>query len=499
MSTRRTTLFLILALGVLAGGLRFCRLGDWPFHGDELPTLQETASLFGEIDVPSDSQSARLPRLVPLSYTLHYLGYQLFGRDEFGSRVLIALLGTLNVLIVFIGLDRPLGRIPALATALLMALWPEHLFRSQENRFYMIASVCASLCMVLGAQAVYRRSLGVAAAASLAAIAAVLAHTLQGLLLGGLFTAFLAAAWVARDRRLGRLVVVSLAALVPALFLLVWHVLPLARSWNNGEQWGFGNLHSIMASISQLGWPITLLTLLGIIGACKRRGEQDSYWLAWAGLWASATLVLPFCVQYHPGYIFPLTLGALVLAGRAVAQIYEALQRQNVVAARAWLGLAVLLNLPGLVSHYVDGSCFDFRTSAHYVSAHWQPGDRVATASPTLLKHYLADGIEPLPVKGTDPVPKLRQLARDPGRLWIVFPSARSGKPEALREWLGRNCSQRLMLCKNRFDYYQNVTEVFLYEPHDSGPRWTRRDAEDFPHRILDSSFRARSQAPMDQ
>jgi hypothetical protein len=489
MPARRTTLLLVLALGVLAAGLRFWRLGDWPFHGDEVPTLQEAAVLFGEVEVPPDSQAARLPRLVPLSYALHYIGYQLFGWDEFGSRALIALLGTLNVLIVFVGLDRPLGRIPALATALLIALWPEHLFRSQENRFYMIAAVCASLCMVLGAQAVYRRSVAMAALAATMAIVAVLAHTLQGLLLGGLFTAFVATYWLARDRRLGRLVVVVVASGVPALALVVWHVLPLARSWNSGEQWGFSNVHAVMSSVSQLGWPVALLALLGAIAAWKRRGEQDGYWLVWAGVWASATLLLPLCLQYHPGYVFPLTLGAVVLAGRAIAQIYEALQRQNPLAARAWLVLAVVLNLPSLVSHYVDGSCYDFRTSARYVSSHWQPGDRVATASPMLLKHYLAEGIEPVPVKGTDPVPKLRQLAREPGRLWIVFPSSRSGKPEALRDWLGRHCSQRLMLCKNRFDYYQNVTEVFLYEAPDPGPRWTKRDAEE---RILGVSLPTR-------
>jgi hypothetical protein len=479
MSNRRATLLIVLVLAVLAGGLRFFRLGDWPFHGDELPTLQETASFVGTFDAPESSQIYRMPRLVPLSYVTHYVGYELFGRDEFGSRSILALLGTLHVLLVFLGLDKPLGRIPALATALLLALWPEHLFRSQENRFYMIAAFWASLCMVAGAQAVYRRSILLAVLACFAALATILAHTPQATVLVGLCVSFAATAWLARDRRLTRLVVVAAGGSVVVLGVAAWHALPLVRGWNSGEEWGFSGGHSILASVSQLGWPVVLLALLGAVSAVKRRGEQDGYWLTWATLWAAVTLLLPFVVQYHPGYVFPLTLAVLVLAGRAIALVYENLRTQNALAAAAWLGLAALLNLPGVVSHYRDGSRYDFRGSAEYVNAHWQPGDRVATASPTLLKHYLADGIEPVVFKGTNPLPRLREFARGPGRLWIVFPSSRAGKPEALRDWLGKHCAQHLVLCQKRFDYYEYVTEVFLYEPSDPGPRWTQRSGPD--------------------
>lgn len=479
MSNRRVTLLLVLALAVLAGGLRFFRLGAWPFHGDELPTLQETASLFGGHDAPPDSQIYRMPRLVPLSYAIHYSGYELFGRDEFGSRVMIALLGTLQVVLVFLGLDRPLGRVAALATALLLALWPEHLFRSQENRFYMIAAFWVSLCTVAGAQAVYRRSMVWAVLGCAAALAAILAHTIQGMVLVGLFAGFFVAAWIARERRMTRLVFVAVGGSAAALAVAVGHVLPLARGWNSDAEWGFGNAHSILASVSQLGWPVALLALLGAVSAWKRRGEQDGYWLAWAGLWAGAIVALPFAIPYHPGYVFPLSLAAVVLAGRTVAQIYEGLRLQNSFAAAAWLGLAALLNLPGVVSHYRDGSRYDFRGSAEYVNTHWQPGDRVATASPTLLRYYLADGIEPVVFKGANPVPRLKQYAREPGRLWIVFPSPRAGKPEAVREWLSRNCSQRLVLCKQRFDYYEYTTEVFLYEPPGDDSRSVRRKATD--------------------
>lgn len=60
------------------------------------------------IDFPHASQLYRLPRMIPVSYSLLWIGYELFGRDEFGSRVMPALLGTLQVPLVYVFL-RPLA------------------------------------------------------------------------------------------------------------------------------------------------------------------------------------------------------------------------------------------------------------------------------------------------------------------------------------------------------------------------------------------------------
>src|SRR6266849_947728 len=93
-------LAIALGLGLLAGGLRFYRLGDWPFYGDELSTFAEVDSLFGNEEVSQYSQGYRLPRLIPVGNFVHFLDYSWFGRDEFGSRVLMAVLGTLQVVVV---------------------------------------------------------------------------------------------------------------------------------------------------------------------------------------------------------------------------------------------------------------------------------------------------------------------------------------------------------------------------------------------------------------
>lgn len=463
---RRTILLIIcLELGLLAAGLRFYRLGDWPFHGDELAALDEAQSLVESHDEPLTNQKDRLPRLLPLGYFVLYLDHEIFGRDEFGSRVSTALLGALHVVLVFFFLERTLGRVPALATALLILLWPEHLYRSQENRYYMTATVCASLAMLLGAVAVQRRSFGWTFGACVAAFAAILAHTLQGLLFAGLFLAIFAAGRIAADRRVFRLLLVVAGSGLAAIIFFVCYLLPLVRGWNAGESWGYSLSHSVMASVSQLGWPIALLAFVGLLTSARGDPAQAGYWITWAALWAVAAVLLPFFVAYHPGYVFPFTLGALVLAGRAIAVIYEALRPQYALAAGVWLGVTCLFNLPSVVSHYADGSRGDLRSAGEFITENWQPGDRVAAFSPRLVKHYVAPGIEPIGLKTSDPVPDLRKLSRTSERLWIVVPSSRGGKPERLAEWLGKHCTLEMARRSKRIDYHENVTEVFLYEP----------------------------------
>jgi len=94
MWTRRIVLVLLCsAVCLLATALRFYRLGAWPFHSDEVWNLVETDALLHPTPELAGSQSGRLTRAIPLSYLVHAVGYHCFGRDEFGSRTLVALLG----------------------------------------------------------------------------------------------------------------------------------------------------------------------------------------------------------------------------------------------------------------------------------------------------------------------------------------------------------------------------------------------------------------------
>ena len=461
MKRYSTLIAIALALGLLAGGLRFYRLGAWPFFGDELATFREADALVA--DEPGDTQTDRLPRMIPLSYLIHRAGYALFGRDEFGSRAVLALLGATQVAFVFLFLHGLVGMPRALATALLLAFWPEHIFQSQMHRFYMIAAWFAGLCMLSGAWAVQRRSVIWTIVACAFALATILTHTLQGIALVGLFLSFMVAAWVRREPLPWTQLMYVIAAGVIALALAAFYLYPLARGWNGGEGWGSNPLHQLMASIYEIGWPVALLAGLGAVAAVKLADLQGCYWLTWAELWTAASLILPCVVVFHSAYAFPLALGVIVLAGCAAGQIYTYLRQQSLVLASAWIALVCALSLPSLLSHYSDGSRHDYRTAACFISNHWRPGDHVAAVAPGALRRYADVCQDAESLKTWDPLPELKQLPARPGRTWIVIPSYRPGKSEDLRRWLGTNCTQELELRPPRYDYREHVVEVYLY------------------------------------
>src|SRR5262249_28263289 len=154
-----------------------------------------------------------------------------------------------------------------------------------------------------------------------------------------------------------------------------------------------------------------------------------------------------------PAYTFPLALGVFALAGHAVARLYEGLRGRDPAVASAWVGVACLLILPGVVSHYCDGSRCDYRGAARYIADHWRPGDRVAVSSDKNLGYYLPAHIRPRSVRMTPEA--LAQVAAeaDEGRVWVVLATNRGGKPEALARYLAPRCTLQTVVRRPRLDY----------------------------------------------
>ena len=457
----RQTLLIALLLAVLACGLRFYRLGTWSFAHDELATLDEDAAFFGGASAPLASQTARLPRLVPVSYLLLHLGYQAFGRDERGARVVPALFGAASVVLVFLLLDGLLGTTVALAAAALVMLWPEHLFRSQDNRFYVIAMFFAAACLLFGARALERRSTRDAVASSLAGLLALLSHTVSVAALLIAAAGLLVSSLVRRERLPTRVLLPFGLGLLVALLFGAIVLAPLARGWNAGETWGYSLGHTILSSVNMVGWPVAILSATGLLFMAWRRGAQDLYWMtAFAG-WVLATLVLPKLVAYHPGYVFPLALGALVPAAIAIDRFAEALRPQGRRLALACVALLCLLNLPGVASYYVDGSRPDWRTAAQFVQKRWRPPDRVTSFAQAFIRYYAPECTPVIPLPLDQPVASLERLVSQPGRLWVVLSSSRVGLEPDLKTWLRHRCSCESEFVKTRYDYSENRVEVY--------------------------------------
>ncbi|QJX00377.1 hypothetical protein FTUN_8006 [Frigoriglobus tundricola] len=451
---------ILAAVLALAAAPRFARLGAWPFAGDEVATLAE-ADAFSQGDT-SDTPIARLPRAIPLAHTIHSAAHAVFGRDEFGARVAMALFGTATVGLAFLLLDRPGGRPRAVATAVLIALWPEHVFHSQYVRFYTPATFFGYAALLCGAVAIDRWSAKWMWAAAGAVLAATLCHTVTAALTGVIGVGTLAAGRACRCSPVRLLVPLCVAAVSLGVFYVIY-LRPLLAGWNSDAQWGYTSTRALLSAVNMLSWPVALLGGAGFVLLAADRTRENWYWVTVALGWLGAAAVLPRVIAFHPAYVVPFALGALVPAGHAVGRIYTALRPSGALPAWVCSALACCGSLPSLLSHELDGSRPDLRTATQYVAANRRPGDRVVAAEADVVTYYLNSPEVVIGVTGPDIAGRLAELAKAPGRMWIILPSGRAGLPPPLIAWLGRNCAHELRARKTRFDYLDYCVDVYLY------------------------------------
>jgi len=471
-------ILIVLLILTVAGTMRFAKLGTWSFDHDELFTTLETNILFGRAAVPEaylkdgtvkpeDSQLVRLPKMLPLAYATHRLGYLLFGEDEFGARVLPAVFGTLSVGVAFL-LAVPLFGTPgALSLAFLVMLWPAHVFNSQNNRFNSETFFFEAVVFLLAANVVKHRSAWSGFLLGLATCAMILCHALTGLI-WGVALAGIVAAWIA-ERRFPSLGLLTMLIVFSLLFLgfAAFYIVPLASGWNESASWGYSPLHAALATVNMLGFPVALFVGLGgLFAVTNLRNPDDAFWTTVAVGCLACVPILPKLIVFNPMYLFLFVFPLLVLAVRFANHVFLQLRERGFVVAVAWIGLVCCLNLPSLASYYLDGSRCNHREALEYVQKNWQEGDRLTGYMMGTAEWYIPDCVPRIPLRTERTAEKLQELVEanlpENGRLWIVVHSHRGGLAPELRRWLGKNCSYELRVGKKRFDYDEYTVEVFV-------------------------------------
>lgn len=442
---------------IIAGATRFARLGDWSFAGDEGYTAIEV----GTMSTPSleDPVMNVVPKVIPLSFALHDAGCRWFGSDEFGSRVLSATFGTLSIPLIVLLLWPSLGSRTSIIAGLLLLLWPEHLFQSQQFRFYMFAFFFTSLSLSVALLGMTRNSAGPLVAACGLGALAVLSHTICAPLLGVVFLAEVARCLRLKKWDTIRLLIVTAAnlAVVADYFL---RVKPLAGNMSKAEFWSPSSLYGVQSAILLIGWPVFLFAILGAVRMLNRRTSTDLFWLGGMVLWGLQTLVLPAVLPYHADYLFPLALVMLVPAAVAIELVASALVQNSKLLALTFVLVACLLPLPSVASHYSDGSRYDFRRACDFVTDQSLPTDRYAGYNCTVLNRYLPRHAEN--INSPEALVKLQEMRSQPGRIWIVLTRGRNPLPEDLAVWLREHTTLKKQFRKQRFDYHDYVVDVYL-------------------------------------
>jgi hypothetical protein len=481
----KSQFLLFFVLIILAGVMRFSYLGTWSFAMDELFTPIETHVWMGEMDVPEEyleggkqqeqTQLYRLPRALFVAHFVHWVDYKLFGENEFGSRFLMAVIGSLSIGIIFAIACPLFGTRGSLILSLLIMLFPEHLLNSQINRFYIQSFLFIAIVFLLGGYIVQKHSITAAVWIGPLAVLMVFSHSLGGLIwaiiLASIFIEFVFSGKNKNEKYSGLIFV--LLGIWSFLLLLIafFYLKPLLWNWNSIDgQWGYTPFHAVLALINRIGWSFILLSCLGtVLLFADWRNKGNKYWAACVVMSLSAILLLPLKSTFYPWYCFLFSFPIFVAITFAIDRIYNLIANADIPYRRFvgtfWIIIALLLNLSSLVSYYIDGNRLDYRSPCRYIQAHWQEGDCVAVDNIQITQYYLSDLTSVIPLRAKNTPEFLQELTekkKEKGRIWIIVHHHRNGLDPHLLDWLGRFASYEAQFRKKRLDYIENSVEVFL-------------------------------------
>jgi hypothetical protein len=469
---------LLAALIVLALALRIWRLGDWSLEGDEIFTLR-------------DSLHPRLTNARPLLYLLnYYLVRPLVPLDELGLRILPALFGVLAIPAFYFVSRHLVGTRAALFGTLLLAVNAMHVYHSQYARYWsLVFLLCAvyPFALYLGFR---ERNRGWLILGLVTCVLAVLAHPTAILLLGGLGLFLvtqlsrdrLARLWTQRSVRWGAALVVILAALAGARYLLV------LRSWIFDRprlQGGADHLlHSpggpwvkqvaiLLSYVDGLTPALALIGLLGIYLLWQSRDRSLALLLVHLLFFPMAfILLLAFRTAVSTTYLLSTTpiffIGAGVLLDRLAGIEWEL--RPRWLLSAVVTTIVILAGTPTLISLYLDGRRNDFRGAAQWLDERLAPGDVVFSDQFKTLSHYLRGASPQRLLADPAPLMKSTRMLHESGAggtLWIVKPATLQGghrtNPQlgSLKTWIYDNCQLRRSIGVARLDFRHNELQIY--------------------------------------
>ncbi len=472
---------LLAGLIAIAIALRFGRLGEWGFDSDEIFMLR-------------DSTRVRLTNPRPLLYLLnHYVVAPFLPLDEFGLRLLPAIFGVLAIPVLYLVTRRLLGTRAALFAALLLTLSPVHVIYSQFGRYWSLVFLLSALypyALYLGLRERNRRALVVGLVAG---ALATLAHPAAVLLVGGpgiwlvvtyLRPRYLKQLWSHTSVRWGILVGVIVVGAIAVRFI------PILYGWISAhdENPGSGQfllrappralkpLVYILAYTDGLTVPVVLIGAVGIYLIWRERDRYLGLFLASLFLFPLAFLCLIlFRTPVSTYYLLPAAPVFFMGAGVFLDRVFEMDWRLR----PRWLlpaTLTVLVLVPGmptLISQFLNGRRFDFKSVAQWLTPRLTPGDVVISDQPVALGHYLP-GTEVGRLRyDTTPLRESVQAAREANRggaLWIVAPAPAHAfrtnlKQGGLIRWIYDNCQLSNTVGRSRVDVRQQYLQVYRCPP----------------------------------
>lgn len=444
---------LLILVTLLAAVLRFYKLGEWSFWGDELFSVSGREDGFNYTLVRQSLSLALIQEVV----SIH-------GISEWSARLVPALVGILSVPLLYWPVKKMFGPAVGLLSGLLLALSPWHLYWSQNARFYTALLLFYSLALLifyLGLEADRPR------------------YLLVSLLLLGL---------AAKERLLALFFVPVIFTYLVLLQLLPWPK-PKGLRWRylaifiipgfllglffarpyllNLPDWmeGFGFVNNnpfwlLAGFVFYVGLPAVCMAAVGMVYGLQQKNRAVLL------LTLSATLPLLGIMAIAPfhytanRYIFVSLSSWLILASFAAVRLFT--HAPNGVRLLALGSLFFLIMQPVgedvLYYRYQNGNRDNWRAAFEYVHAHKEEGDLVFSINRELGNYYLQE--QTLSLNQLDPV----EIQQNGTRAWIVEDMVAQESLPGVHRWLQDQA--RLVAVLDVVVQARNFQmRVYLYDP----------------------------------
>ncbi len=445
----------LAVITLIAALLRFYKLGEWSFWGDEMLTV---------VDVPDGFNEGIFRRSFSLSLIQAVIGW--LGTSEWSARLAPSIIGILTVPVLYLPIRRLLGPGVGLLSMLLLALSPWHVYWSQNARFYTLLLLFYTLALLFlfwGFEE--QRPLMVLLGVLFLGLAA--RERLLALFLIPAYASYVVLAWVfpVRKSRTFPLRSRSLLLLLVPIMLAVFYALPYLR---NPTGWlaGFGgsNNSPLWIGAGVLYYLRLPVVALAAAGAVSLISEQRPL-----GLLLSLSAVIPplalvVVAPFHytaNRYAFVSLTSWLILAAAGAMALIPLISHKQVWPAMAIL--VILLSDPIgeliLYYNYNNGNRDDWKSAFALVRDAQGVNDLVVSNHQPVADFYMGK-----PTLRIGRIDWPEAIVNSEAPVWIVQDMTMHDFFRREDEWIRANA--RLMAVFDNHVYGRNFRmRVFYYDP----------------------------------
>ena len=451
----RSIQYLLLAIiTLLAGVLRFYKLGEWSFWYDEIFSLRDVARIF---EFPLVNQQ--------FSRWLIYAATSALGTTEFNARLVPALIGTISVPILYFPTRKISNAPTAMLFAVFLAISPWHIYWSQNTRFYTTLLLFYTLSLFLVYFAFEEDKPWYLVFALLFFGLAIMEREFAAILVPVVAAYLIGIKILPFKKPPGLRPKNILILLVPIILIVIvgsYNFLANPEKWVEGFGWINNNPIWILSGIIfYVGIPFICIGLLAMIYFLLDK-DRGAFLLATAAILPAAAIIIMSMFQYTANrYVFVTLIPWLIMSALGTWELFK----QN--RGRSWILVAgvllVLLMFPMgenvLYYQYQNGNRDDWKGAFQLVNERRQPGDLVIVTEPGMGDYYLDEEI----VKDFSDL-DYKNLPDSDHRYWFIEDNNLGEKDPDILDWVEDN--SQLVATKDvvvRARTYK--MRIYLYDP----------------------------------